>query len=174
MPASSTCARRSTDVDEGGQVGRQHALAQVAQIDHGDHAVAPACLGRGALEGQHRLELALERDVGQAHRVGGQRRRRRAQQPDGRLDAGVAQPRRVLEARLAERLRATGQQGAPDFGAAAGHLGHADHMQAAERGRDPAGVVGDLVEVDGERRASGHQSPPARNVCRPGRLGGPA
>ena len=139
MPASSTCVEPLDGLGEGRQVGRQHALAQVAQVDHGDHAVALARRAGGALEGEHRLELALQRDVDEAHGFGGQGRRGRAQQPDRGLDAGGAQARGVLEPRLAERLGAAGQHRAPDLGRAAGHLGDPDHVAAAQARRPPGG-----------------------------------
>ena len=85
-------------LEERRQVGRQHALAQVAEVDHGDDRVPPPRSGGGVLEGDHRLELALQRDVGELDGLAGQLRRRRAQQPDGRREAGVAKALGVLQA----------------------------------------------------------------------------
>ncbi len=85
-------------LEERGQRVRHHALAQVAEVHHGDDRVTPTRSGGGVLQGDHRLELALKRDVGELHGLAGQVRRRRAQQPDGRREPGVAKALGVLQA----------------------------------------------------------------------------
>ena len=89
MPAIVDVVHGVDTVEERRQSLRQHALAQVPEVDHGDDGVPPARSGGGVLEGDHGLELALQRDVGELHGLAGQLRRRRAQQPDGRRQAGV-------------------------------------------------------------------------------------
>ena len=110
MPASSTCVE-ALDGVERRPAGRPAACLRAGRRGRPWRSRRGSARRAGrAVEGEHGLELALERDVGQAHGVGGQIGRRRAQQPDGRRDAGGAQALGVLEARLAERLRAAGQQ----------------------------------------------------------------
>ena len=87
-------------LEEGRQIRRQHAFAQVAELDHRHDGVTPPRGGGGVVERHHRLELALERDVGEQHGLAGELGRRRPQQPDRRREAGGAEPRGVLEARL--------------------------------------------------------------------------
>ncbi len=81
------------------------------------HAVAGSgALGGGVQRLDHR-EFADHGDVGDAHGLVGERGRGRADQPDRRRDAGFAQPRGVLESRLAERRGAAGEHRACDLGA---------------------------------------------------------
>ena len=69
-------SERLDSLGEGRQVSGQHAFTQVAQVDHGDHRVPLPRHGGCALQSEHGLELALQGDVGEVHRVGGQSRRR--------------------------------------------------------------------------------------------------
>ena len=61
-------------VDERRQVGGHHALAQVAELDHGDDPVPAALPRRRPGPAPDRLELALQRDVAEAHDVVGELR----------------------------------------------------------------------------------------------------
>jgi hypothetical protein len=78
-----------------------------------------------------------ERVVEEAHRLAGALGGRRAQQPEGRVDAGGAQPPGVLVTGLAERDGAAGQHGAPHLGAAAGDRGDGDHLDAGPAACSP-------------------------------------
>ncbi len=158
-------------LEERRQSRRQHALAQVAEVDHGDDGVPPPRSRGGVLEGDHRLELALQRDVGELHGLAGQLRRRRAQQPDRRREASFPQPLGVLQARLAQRPCAAGQHRPAHLRRAAGDLGDRDDRDAGQALDDGPRVLAYLPQIDGERGSRGHGPPMHKTYAREYRLG---
>src|SRR5665647_2959135 len=74
MPDEVDVAERLDGGDEGGQVGRHHALAQIAEVDHGDDTVPAALPAAGPVQGDDGLELALERDLGEMDGFAGESR----------------------------------------------------------------------------------------------------
>ncbi len=137
---------------EGRQIGGHHALTQIAEVDHGDNAVPAALPAAGLVKGYDRLELALQRDLGEAHGFGGEVGGRRPEQPDGRRDAGGSQPFGVLQTGLAERDGAAGQHRGAHFRAAARDLGHGDDLDARQVSDHARRVVADPLQIDGDGR----------------------
>ena len=149
--------------DERRQVDGHHPLAQVAEVDHRHDAVPAALPGGGLLQRHHDLELALQRDVGVADRLVGQRRDRRPQEPDGRRQAAVTQSLDVLQPRLAEGHGAGGQHRGAHLGTAGRRLDDADHLDPGEPLDHGARIVADLAEIDRDRRVREH-GPPLHRV----------
>ena len=146
-------------VDEGGQVLGHDALAQIAQLHHGQHVVGPAQAGGRGVQSHAGVQLGGQRQVEETHRVGGQPRGGHAQQPQRRRDAGLAQPLRVLVARLGQGHGAARQHGARHRGGAAHALGDGYDVDAAQHGHHGARVVLHAGQVDEQPRPGRRRLP---------------
>ena len=153
-------------LEERRQVLGQHALAQVAEVDHGDDGVPPAGSGGGVLQGDDRLERALQRDVRELHGLAGELGDRRAQQPDGRRKAGVPEALGVLEPRLAERLGPAGQHRPGHLRRAARDLGDGDDGDARQVVDEGPRVRAHLAQIDGDCGSCRHDPPMHKTYAR--------
>ena len=123
-------------VDEGRQIGGHHALAQVAELDHGHHAVPAALPSAGPVECRAPSPISLCSDTSQRRTTSAASSGVGARSSQmGAVTPGVAQTLGVLEPGFAERDGAAVQQRPAHLGLAARDLGDADDLHRAERVR---------------------------------------
>ena len=101
-------------------------------------------------QGARGLDLAHEAEVAEADHVGDLAQGRKAKEKDRRLDARVAHPGDVGEARVGEHRAAAGEHGTRHLGLAADALRDAGDLYAVARAElhDRGRVGADLLAVD--------------------------
>ena len=157
MPAMRTPFSSSICSTVGMRSFGQMPSREIAEIDH-QHDVVDAAHALGdARYLADGGELGLQADVDGAHHLLDARHRRAAQQHDRRIDAAVAQPADVFEARFGDAGNAAAQHGARHLRHAASALGDAEDLDAGQGAAvdDGARIALDAAKVDGDLR-SGH------------------